>query len=920
MKMKLSYRIALAVLLILFANNALFAQTGTLTGTVRSGIETLQSATVSITGQTTITDQKGQFSFSLIPGTYIIVITHVGYKKIETSVTIVAGKENNVEFNMTLKDLLDEITIMGSKTGTERSNLNTAVPVDVITSIKLEQTDQPNFIQMLSYTLPSLYAESQKILEPVTYRGTSPHHLLILLNNTRYHNSAWLNNGVPKSDLGRGSTSNDLGSIPFIAMEKIEVLRDGASAQYGSDAIAAVLNIRLKESTGKTIVMANTGLYSRGDGFKTWIGVYRGLLLKNKKLPENKHGFISFSGEMRTQAPATRTEKNDTGLVYYFYPNNANSAERALIKAKDDSTIRANGIDRNMFTKNIGTAKLHSVGWLINGAYHLTNHLKAYWTGTINYKRNYYWANYRYPNDNNRVNKLIYPNGFKPRNRITFWDATAIAGIKGITRSNWKWEMSSSFGNNTNPNEVYNSNNASQENSLGANAPTSFFLGNFVYNLFTNNLSFTKELPTKNNRWRSNKLIVGVEWRLENYKLIAGDEAAYTDYDGPSAGSKQGGAQPSIGSVSSSDAINKNRSASSLYINWEIEPNDRLLIDAASRYEYYSDFGSNLAGKLAVRYKVTPKFFVRSSISNGYRAPSLQQRYFSGLQSFRGSAQIQKVFNNESSVTRAFHIPSLKAERAINLSAGITSRLSSSISFTVDAYMIQIKDRVVLSGVFRITDPQVAAILSDHPGIDYVQLYTNAINTRTYGIDAVLNAKWNIDKTNIGLSLAGNINRHTMFGGINTSDVVKDISNYTDILFGIEERTALKKEHPGEKIILSVSVNKGKYSFTLRNTYFGKTGIATIRTIQGVTDTLFETYAPRVLTDFSIKYNPISWMTISIGANNLFDVYPGLLFSPNEEVARYRNGAIPFGKNGGYFFLNLTFNLSEKNKKPLRII
>ena len=896
MKMKLSYRIAFAIIVILFANNALFAQTITLTGAVRSSYEALPSATVSIANQTIVTDKNGQFAFSLAPGVYTIVVTHAGYKKIESSITITAGKENKIAFDMIPNDQLEGITVMGSKTGTPRSNLNTAVPVDVITSARLEQTGQPNFIQMLSYTLPSLHAESQKIYEPVTYRGTSPHHLLILLNNTRYHNSAWLNNGVPKSDLGRGSASNDLGSIPFIGMEKVEVLRDGASAQYGSDAIAGVLNVRLKESTGKTTVMVNTGLYSKGDGFKSWIGLYRGFMLRNKNLPANKQGFISFSGEIRTQAPTTRAAK-DTGLVYETYGNNASTLDSAITKAKDDSTIRANGFDRNSLTKNSGGAKLYSFGFLVNGTYNFTNRLKAFWTCTINYKKNYYWTGYRYPNETARTNILIYPNGTKPINRITFWDATTIAGIKGITRSNWQWELSSSFGKNTNPNEVYNSNNASQQNSLGANAPTCFFLGNFVYNLFTNNLSFTKERATKNNNWKSSKLIAGVEWRLENYKLIAGDEAGYTDYDG--AGSGQGGAQPSIGSVDSNDVVNKNRSASSVYINWEMEPNDRLLIDAASRYEYYSDYGSNLAGKLAVRYKLTSKLAIRTSISNGYRAPSLQQRYISGLQSFRGTAQTQRVFNNESPITRAFHIPSLTAERAINLSAGITSRLSSSISFTLDAYMIQIKNRIVLSGVFRRTDPQVAFILSDHPGIDYVQLYTNAINTRTYGIDAVLNANWNIHKTNIGLTLAGNINRHAMFGGINTSDVVKDISNYTNILFGIEERTALKKEHPGEKIILSVSANKSKYSFTLRNTYFGSTGIATIRT--ALQDTLFETYTPRVITDCSIKYHPKSWMSITIGANNIFNVYA------YEGVARYRGGAIPYGKNGRYYYLNMRF-------------
>jgi iron complex outermembrane receptor protein len=898
MKKKILYKISFAIMLMLFVNNALFAQTTALTGTIRTGSETLQSATVSIAGKATMTDHKAQFSFALNPGTYLIVITHAGYKKIESNITIVAGKENKVEFNMVPNDLLDQITIttMGSKTGTARSNLNTAVPVDVITSARLEQTGQPNFIQMLSYTLPSLYAEGQKIYEPITYRGTSPHHLLILLNNTRYHSSAWLNNAVPRSDLGRGSASNDLGSIPFIAIEKVEILRDGASAQYGSDAIAAVLNVRLKESTGKTTIMANTGQYFKGDGFRSWIGLYKGVRLKNKRLSEDKQGFIGFSGELRTQAPTTRVQK-DTGLVYEIYTT---AIDSAITKAKDDSTILANGFNRNNLTKNIGGAKLYSFGFLVNGAYHFSNHLKVFWTGTVNYKQNYWWANYRKPNENARVNKLLYPHGTQPINRITFWDVTTIAGIKGVTRSNWQWELSSSFGKNANPNEVYNSNNASQQNLLGTKAPTSFYLGNFVYNLFTNNLSFTKELASKNSNWRSNKLIAGAEWRLENYKMVAGDKAAYTDYD--STGPKQGGAQPLIGTVDDNDVVNKNRSASSVYFNWEIEPNDRLLIDAASRYEYYSDFGSNLAGKLAVRYKFTPKFTVRSSISNGYRAPGLQQRYFSGIQQFQIIGLTQKVFNNESPVTRAFYIPSLTAERALNLSAGITSKLSSSISFTLDAYMIQIKNRIVLSGAFQRKDPTVDFILRDHPGIDAVQFYTNAINTRTYGIDAVLNANWNIHKTRIGLTLAGNINRNAMFGGINTSDVIKDIHNYKNILFGIQERTALKKEHPGEKIILSLSVNKGKYGFTLRNIYFGRTGI--IRAI----DTLLETYSPRIITDCSIKYNPRSWMTITIGANNIFDVYAALLDSPNEDAARYKSGAIPYGKNGGYYYLNVSFN------------
>ena len=889
-----------AIILILFADKNLFGQSSTLTGTVRSGFETLQSATVSIAGQTIITNHNGQFSLSLNPGTYLIVITHVGYKKIETSITNIVGKKNSVEFNMIPNDLLDVVTIMGSRTGTERSNLNTAVPVDVISSSRLMQTGQPILIQMLNYSLPSFNAERQKYDEPVTYRGMDPDHLLILLNNTRYHNSAWINNGTPKSNLGRGSVINDINSIPSIAIDKVEVLRDGASAQYGSDAIAGVLNFRLKESTGRLLLNANIGQFYAGDGFKSWLGIYRGFRLNNKNLSADKQGFISLALEFRTQESTTRNNLY-TGLVYENYGFNQSHDDSVRLKAKDDSTIMANGLNRNDFTRNSEKAKVNS-GLLVNGVYPFCNRLKLFWTGTISYKNAPSSGNYRYPKSRAQVNRFLYPNGFKPYYKTINWDATLIAGIKGATKNDWNWELGSSFGNNTNSNDVYNSNNASQE-TLGGAAPTSFYLGTMVYNLFTNNISFTKDLSHKNNKW-SSKIIIGAEWRLENYKLKEGDEAATIDYDG--AGPKQGGSQPSSGSVGSDDAINKNRTASSVYGNLELEPNDHLLVDMAGRYEYYSDFGSNLAGKLAIRYKFSPKFSIRGSVSNGYRAPALQQRYFSGIQGFRGSSQTVRVFNNESNITKAFHVPSLNAERALNLSAGITSRLCSAFSFTLDGYIIQLKNRIIISGVFDRGDPQINDILVNYPEIDLVQFYTNAINTRTYGIDAVLNGNCTIQKTNIGLTLAANINRHAFFGSIKTTDVVTDISNYTTTLFGIEERKTLKRDQPGEKVILSAVVNKGKFGFVLRNTFFGSTESATIvkNIVTNTADTVYEFFTPRMLTDFSINYTPKRWVTITTGANNIFDIYPDRQIRNGE----YSGGSIPYGANGGYYYLNMSFN------------
>ena len=374
---------------------------------------------------------------------------------------------------------------------------------------------------------------------------------------------------------------------------------------------------------------------------------------------------------------------------------------------------------------------------------------------------------------------------------------------------------------------------------------------------------------------------------MENYRTGAGEEASWKDYD--STGNKDGG-----------DVF-------ATYLDMETEFNDRFLLDAAARYEYYSDFGGNIAGKLAARYKFSEEFYLRASVSNGFRAPSMQQRFFSGIQSYRGSELTQGIFSNNSAVTKAFGIPSLEAERSVNLSGGFTSQLSHNISVTVDAYWIQIKNRIVLSGVFEKTNPDVAAILINYPNIDLVQFYTNAINTRTHGIDAVLNGNWNIHKTTLGLTLAANLNRNAIFGPIKTTDKISDTSRYTNTLFGIEERTKLEKDQPGEKIILSAIVNKGKFGFTFRNTLFGNTGSATIAD----PDTLYESFSSKIITDISISYTPKSWLTITAGADNIFDVYPDRLqhyYDTNDGISIYSDGASPFGYNGGYYFVSMGFS------------
>jgi iron complex outermembrane receptor protein len=216
MRRTFSYNIVL-LFTIFLVNNVSFSQDATLTGKVRYGSEALHAATISLGNQTILTDGNGAFTFSVKPATYKIIITHAGYKKIEQTIIAEAGSTKNVEFDMIPNEQLDEVKL-GSRSAIQRSNLSTAVPVDVFSSDKLVQTAQLGLVQALTYLAPSLNTGKQEFNEPVTLRGLAPDQLLILVNGTRRHNAAYQNNGTPKSSLGRGSVNNDLNAIPFLRL------------------------------------------------------------------------------------------------------------------------------------------------------------------------------------------------------------------------------------------------------------------------------------------------------------------------------------------------------------------------------------------------------------------------------------------------------------------------------------------------------------------------------------------------------------------------------------------------------------------------------------------------------------------------------------------------------------------------------
>jgi iron complex outermembrane recepter protein len=900
---------ALTVLWCLGQCTGMLAQQGYIKGKVSYGNEPLHAATVSLGNKTLATDHKGNFFLALDTGRYSLHITHAGYTGIEETVSVFAGDTQFLHYALAANEQLDDVVILGSRSLTHRSTGNTPVPVDVFTASGLVQSGQVSLTQMLNFVAPSFNASREILNEPATLRGLDPDHVLILVNGTRYHNMAWLFQGSLKGQLGRGSVGNDLNSIPFSAIEKIEVLRDGASAQYGSDAIAGVINIRLKTSTGKTSMRLHTGQFYAGDGGKFSIGINGGIPLPaGRNNPGAKNGFLNLSADFRSQASTFRGGSYE-GTVYYKIPTGAPPAQQDLIIALDNQKIKDRGFNRKIPIDNAGNSEFMSAGFLINGGYPIHKKTEIYWTAIINQRKVMRQMNYRFPKNTEQVNAALYPDGFQPRSKPNTVDLTLMGGIKGETDHNWRWQSTSAYGSNSLSAHVSNTNNASQSY-LGILAPTSFYTGRNLYTQVTQDVNFAKAFRHLPGRMKSLNLAWGVEGRWENLRIKQGEEASWKNYD--STGKTQAGA----GGISPGDAMNKNRHALGSYLDLESQLTNRLLVDVAARLEQYSDFGSNSAAKLSTRYDISEQFAFRASVSNGFRAPSLQQRYSQSLmQALSNVAGVlvpayRGIFPNDHEVTKALGIPSLTAEKSVHLSAGLTARFLHHISLTVDAYWIRIKDRIVLSGVFeRKKNTALDSILAYYPTlktIDQVAFFTNAINTRTHGLDIVVNSNWNIHASSLRITLAANLNATKIFGVVQSAASLPQDSLNTNTLFNRTERGSMEKGQPYDKIILHLHYQKGKLGCVITNTRFGKTA-----TLNETYVALDEHFPPKVLTDISFIYSPRSFLSVTIGANNLLNVYPKRIQHYENTIQGsqlYSPAASPFGFNGGYYFLGMNFN------------
>ncbi len=920
--------IALAVPL-----QAALAQTGTITGRVtdaRSGAP-IQGATVQVVGTAlgVFSMDDGQYTLQVQPGVYTVRAASLGYAAAEQGVTVGADQTVTIDFTLDVSALaIDEIVVVGSRTA--RTATETPVAIDVIPAAEITQAGELETNQILRTLAPSFNASHQTIsdgtdhVNPASLRGLGPDQTLVLINGKRRHPSALVHvNGT----FGRGTVGIDLNSIPASAIERIEILRDGAAAQYGSDAIAGVINIVLKEQTEKVLINA-TGGFNPGTtvgGNSTGIDGETFRFNANFGFRFGGRGVFNVTGDFLDRGRTNRSGIY-TGAIF------------ASDGTGDEAELSARGLTRENFSMKIGQGNATVGSVFFNSVFPLGQSGEFYAFGGLTNRNGQATGFYRLPFQEERVVSELYPNGFLPEIETTIDDDAITVGLRG-NKSGWDVDLSATTGNNRFRFNIENTNNASQ----GPSSPVSFDAGGFQLRQTTGNVDAVKLIDT-GGALKSLSLVLGGEYRNERYTLNAGEPGSYllgnggeepgVDFDTTSSGSpKSPGSQVFPGFQPDNEVL-RGRYSIGAYVGVESELTDQFLVDGTVRFEDYSDFGTQLTGKLAARYEFVPNWALRGAVSNGFRAPSLPQIWFNNVSiqfvfDALGNLEPARVLtaNNLSGVAKAFGVPNLDAETSINVSGGITTRPLDNLTVTVDGYYIEIKDRIVLSSRFSSGDSDIGDQVGDilapfaDQGVSQAQFFANAVDTETKGIDIV--AAWALPEVGPGdltLSTAFNFT-DTEVKKTNVPQSMADRFAGGDqqaverILFNREERNRLETALPTEKGMFQARYAIPRWTFTGRYNYFGS---VLYRPDCGENDfnaacSNDEDFGAKHLFDLDVGFEVVPGATVVVGGANIFNTFPDEHAEDkgnrSSERFPFSRRVTQFGINGAFYYATLRLAL-----------
>ena len=861
----------------LFAQKEISGVVKDVTGTGLPGVNIVEKGT----NNGVSTDLNGAYKIK-VKEAATLVFSYIGFAKVEK---IATTSIINVELSAEGGQTLQEVQIVGSR-NTKRTVVNSAVPIDVINVRDVTtQSGKLEINELLQYVAPSFNANKQSgsdgadHVDPASLRGLGPDQTLVLINGKRRHQSSLINLFGTR---GRGNTGTDLNAIPASSIKRIEILRDGAAAQYGSDAIAGVINIVLNDTVDELTGSITYGVYNtnaKGDFLDGTANTDGYRLDKNGN--GNSYGKNqSFDGGSVKVAANYGVAVGDKGGF-------ANFTTEYLNKNK---TLRP-GYD---FRKGFGEAAIQGFNVFGNFAIPVSDKTEFYAFGGRNYRDTDAYAFTR--NDGERVVESIYPGGYSPRITSNILDNSFAAGFRTETASGWKIDISNAYGKNLFHYYIKGTLNASLERA----SPTEFDAGGHSLSQNTTNFDFSKNYSSV---LSGMNIAFGAEFRTEKFNIFAGEEGSYSTYDtngrviidpsnqtaptDPISGELRPGGSQGFPGYSPANIVDKSRTNLSLYADTEFDITNALLISAAARYENYSDFGSTLNGKLAARIKVSENFNIRGSVSTGFRAPSLAQIYYNlRFTNFNASGATEVILSpNNSPVTNAFGIQKLNEEKAVNASLGFTANFGD-FTATVDGYSIKVKDRIVLTGYFDASTFNL--------GVSEAQFFANGVDTKTTGLDVVFAWKKSFGNSKFRATLVGNINDMQI-------ENVKNRNLSEAIFFGKREKAFLLASAPKSKFGLNLNYSKNKFDAGLAFTNFSKVVLVDYGDENDV-------YTAKTITDLTLGYKLSKSLKLSIGSNNLFNVYPDKQDEQgNTEAGGYWD-SVQMGFSGAYYYARLGLN------------
>ncbi|MDW8851155.1 TonB-dependent receptor [Flavobacterium sp. MMLR14_040] len=851
----------IAILLFLFNTVVIFAQqqiSGVVkdnTGNPLPGVNIVEKGT----NNGVSTDIDGSYKITVKEGASLI-FTYMGYN----SVTRLA---NSPQLDVVLSEEggqnLDEVVVTGSRTAA-RSNTTSALPIDVLSSKDLTATGQATFDKALQYKIPSFNTvqtpvnDATSLLDPYEIRNMGPSRTLILINGKRKNLSSLL---YVQTSPGRGETGADISAIPTDAIERVEILRDGASAQYGSDAIAGVMNIILKKNRTDGSLTVRSGITSEGDGEMLGVSLNQGTTVGEK-------GFLNytldFSKVNLANRPGTVDAQGEANDFLDGSPAAVATVNEFLSRYPDARNIN-------------GSPETAAAKFLINGGNEISDNTSLYYNAAYVYKKVNSFANFRTPywrplSDDPYLNDFfgngddVNPSydGYGPTFEGDLSDYNGTLGFKTV-KNGWNTDASITVGGNK---QVYSVNNSVNRSSIldadgnnvyRENSPISFKPGGTSFNHLVGNIDVSKII--------SDKISIGfgTEFRSEYFTVMEGDKASW---DGTGADSFAGNRPENSGKW--------NRYNVGVYLDVAYDITKDFLINGTVRHEEYSDFGGATVWKASTRYKfLDDKITLRGSVSTGFRAPTLHQIYTQKSQySFVAGQgiQISGIINNVSPQARQLGIPQLDAEKSTNITVGIGAKPFTNFNFTIDYYNIKVEDRIVLG---------------DRQDTEFgdVAWFSNSFDSRTSGLDVVANYNnIGIGEGKLGFNVSGNITLDN-----------KRISPVTNNSFGDILNSLTFTSRPETKWIFGINYEIGKFGFSLNNTYFGKTtfnqdGLATndpnapVGSAEYLAANLKTEFIPKIVTDLGVNFSATEKLTIALNVNNLFNVLPEWKFVAENEA------------------------------------